>query len=279
MATSVLIAGATGSIGGEVLRLSKERGYRVTALARSAARLRDDADRVIAFDATNGIPELAGHDAVVSSLGAPVAFGHKDRTSFRNVDFAANLNLLKAAKRAGIQRFVYVSMHVEPGYASTAYVLAHEEFVNALETSGLSYTIVRPTGVFSAFRDFIPMARRGLIVVPGDGSARTNPVHQTDVARQCVEAIAAGPRDIQIGGPDTLTRRGIAELAFAAVHKKPRILKIPASLMELGGSLTRMANPRLGEMIEFVSRVATIDCIAPPLGSERLSDYFQLISS
>ena len=279
MKTSVLIAGATGSVGSEALRIAKDRGYRVTALARNAQRLRDIADRSIAFDATQGIPELAGHDVVISALGAPIAFAHKDRRGFRNVDFAGNLNLLKAARRAGVSRFIYVSVHIEIGYAGTAYVLAHEEFVNALQASGMPYTIIRPTGIFTAFHDFIPMARRGMMIVLGNGSARTNPVHQADVAQACVDSINAGPAELNLGGPDTLTRRAIAELAFNAVGRRPRIVNLPPSLMEFGGYVAKIANPRLGEMLEFVSRVATVDCIAPALGSQHLSDYFQTLAA
>jgi uncharacterized protein YbjT (DUF2867 family) len=279
MQASILIAGATGSVGAETLRLAKDAGYRVSALARGAARLQDRVHRVIPFDATEGIPELAGHDAVISALGAPIALGHKDRRSFRAVDFAGNLNLLKGAKRAGVKRFVYVAVHLEIGYASTAYALAHEEFVNALQSSGLEHTIVRPTGVFSAFHDLIPMARRGMLPVLGDGRARTNPVHQSDVAKACVDSIESGPGEIHIGGPDVLTRREIAELAFAAIDKPARIVKLPAQFMELGGYFARMTNPRLGEMLEFVSRVATVDSIAPALGRQHLSDYLRAFAN
>lgn len=272
---NILIAGATGSVGRELVTQAKAAGHRVTALARNAAKLQGIADRVIPFDATVGIPELSGNDVVISALGAPIAMGHKDRRPFRAVDFAGNLNILKGAKRAAIQRFVYVSVHVEPGYAATSYVLAHEEFGNALQASGIDNTIVRPTGIFTAFDDFLPMARRGLLTVLGDGSARSNPIHPADVAQACLNCIVKGPAELNIGGPDVLTRRQIAELAFEAVGRNPRIMRLPASAMDFGAYLTRIVNPRLGEMLEFVSRVATVDCIAPLLGKQHLVDYFK----
>jgi uncharacterized protein YbjT (DUF2867 family) len=271
---SILIAGATGAVGRQLVWQAKDRGFRVTALSRNASTLADVVDRVITFDATQGIPELAGHDLVISALGAPVAMSHADRRRFRTVDFGGNLNLLKAARRGGVERFVYISAHVEAGYASTAYVLAHEEFVNALQGSGMSHAVVRPTGIFSAFHDFIPMARRGLMMVLGDGKARTNPVHQADVAQSALDAaMDPGVSELDIGGPDIVTRREIAELAFAAVGKRPRILRLPASLMELGGAIAKITNPRMGELLEFVSRVAVVDCVAPSAGKRKLSDY------
>lgn len=276
---AILVAGATGSVGREVVRLARESGHRVTALSRNAGALRDAADRVIPFDATQGIPELAGHEVVISTLGAPVGMSHPDRRPFRAIDFGANLNILKGARRAGIERFIYVAAHIEQGYASTSYILAHEEFVNALHDSGIPYTVLRPTGIFSAFHDFVPMARRGLLMVLGDGRARTNPIHQADVAQACLDAIGASDRERNLGGPDILTRREIAELAFAAVGKRPRILRLPASSMELGGSVTRIFNQRLGEMLEFVARVATVDCIAPVAGGRKLSDYLNALAA
>ncbi len=273
MKPAILVAGATGSVGREVVRQAKERGHRVSALSRHAAQLQGIADRAIPFDATQGVPELAGHEVVISALGASVAMSNPDRRSFRAIDLGGNLNLLKAAKRAAVEHFIYVAAHVETGYASTSYILAHEEFINALQASGLRYSILRPTGIYSAFHDFIPMARRGLMIVLGDGKARTNPIHQSDVAKACLDAIDSGPREQNLGGPDIVTRREIAELAFAAVGKRPRILHLPAALMDLGGGITRIFNPRLGEMLEFVSRVAVVDCLAPRMGTRRLSDY------
>jgi uncharacterized protein YbjT (DUF2867 family) len=272
---NILIAGATGAVGRELVTQAKAAGHRVTALARNAAALRGIADRVIPFDATAGIPELAGNDVVISALGAPIALGHKDRRPYRAVDFAANLNILKGARRAGVERFVYVSVHVEPGYAATAYVLAHEEFGNALQASGMANTIVRPTGIFTAFDELLPMARRGMLTVLGDGSARSNPIHPADVAKVCLHCISDGPAELNIGGPDVLTRREIAELAFAALGKKPRILRVPAAAMDFGAYVTRAINPRLGEMLEFVSRVVTVDCVAPQTGERTLAEYFR----
>src|SRR3712207_8223785 len=60
------------------------------------------------------------------------------RSGFREVDTVANLNLLEAAKEAGVRRFVYVSVHVQPDYARSAYIRAHEEVVSELSKPGIS---------------------------------------------------------------------------------------------------------------------------------------------
>jgi len=134
-----------------------------------------------------------------------------------------------AALAAGVKRFLYVSVHLEAGYRQTAYIQAHEEFVDALRRSGLNYSVIRPTGIFAAFGDFVNLARKGLTTVIGDGRARTNPVHQADVAGKLLENLESGPTELSVGGPEVFTRREIAELAFAVIGKRPRVLPVPAA--------------------------------------------------
>src|SRR5439155_27233184 len=127
-----------------------------------------------------------GMDVVVSCLGASVGFGHGDRRSYAEVDTVANANLLAAASASGVRRFVYVAGHVEPGYAGTRYLRAHEAVVESLRASGIWAAVVRPTALFPSFGALLPLASSGRLVVIGDGSARTNPVHPVDVAPACL---------------------------------------------------------------------------------------------
>src|SRR3712207_4723668 len=141
---TVLVAGATGILGREVARALHGKGHRVKTFSRNPARARalgTVADEIATGDATN--PEslkgvLDGVEAVVSCLGAPLRFTVGDRRGFREVDTVANLNLLEAAKEAGVRRFVYVSVHVQPDYARSAYIRAHEEVVSELSKPGIS---------------------------------------------------------------------------------------------------------------------------------------------
>jgi uncharacterized protein YbjT (DUF2867 family) len=168
---TVLVAGATGILGREVARVLHEKGHRVKTFSRNPARARAlsrVADEIATGDATK--PEslkgvLDGVEAVISCLGAPVRFTVGDR------------------------RFVYVSVHMQPDYAQTAYIRAHEEVISELSKSGISFGVVRPTGIFPIFDPFLVMARRGVAWIPGNGGALTNPVHPLDIAEACVEVL------------------------------------------------------------------------------------------
>jgi uncharacterized protein YbjT (DUF2867 family) len=282
----ILVAGATGIVGQAVIQLLRNRNCRIRTLSRDPGRaqaLRHIADEVVLGDATR--PEslegaLTGVDAVISCLGAPVTFVWGERRSFHAVDAVTNCHLIRAALRAGVLRLVYVSVHLQSGYATTAYIRAHEAVVEALGESGLSFAVVRPTGIFPIFDSLVTMARRGIAAIPGDGTARTNPVHQLDVAEACVDALTTEPgSSIAIGGPDIFTREELVRLAFQAVNKRPHIIHSPRSLVLAAGTIIRPFHPRIGELIDFAAHVFTAECVAPQRGRRRLMAYFTQVAS
>jgi uncharacterized protein YbjT (DUF2867 family) len=221
---------------------------------------------------------LDGCEAVISCLGASVSpsFG-AGRAGYLAVDLPANRALADAAKAAGVRRFVYVSVagHDVPGAMDLAYYRAHEQVVEHLDAIGLEHAIVRPTGFFSAFCEYVNMARRGRVPMIGDGSARSNPIADDDLARVCVEALEGEARDRTIGGPDVLTRREIIELAFAAVEKPPRIAGVPPGVFRATARVMGLFVPRLGELLPFVVFVSTHDLVMPAVGTHRLVDAFR----
>ena len=280
--TRVLVAGASGHLGGHILSACQERGYWTRALVRTeekAASLRQCADDAFVGQATqvetlSGLYE--GIEVVVSCLGASVAAASgPDKRSYHDVDYAGNRNLLHAAKAAGVRKFVYVSVFGTSGYAQTAYVRAHEDFADELKASGLEYAILRPTGFFSAYAEFVRMAAKGPLPLVGGGNATTNPVHDADLAKICVDAIDAPGTEQAVGGPDILTRKEVAELAFQALGKKPSTLPMPAFVFGLARTLISPFDKRLGGLIEFLGAVSVSDAVAPAVGTRRLNDYFR----
>ncbi len=277
---NVLLAGASGLVGFEVLQLLHTRGDEVRTVSRDperAERLKPWSKDVRLADAMqpgalSGVCD--GIEVVISALGAPVSQTAKEKRSFTEVDVAANLALIGEAKRAGVQRFVYLSVSNDASTAATPYVAAHLEVEEALAASGLSWAAVRPTGIFGALGEFVGMARRGPLPVIGGGAAKTNPIHERDVAQALVNAMSGGPQLLEVGGPETFTRRDIARQAFLSLGKKPSFMPVPRFLMRFGAFISRLFNPRLSQFLEFVALVTTRDCIAPVNGSLRLKDYF-----
>lgn len=277
----VLVAGGSGLIGREVVTLLRARGCFVRTLSRDPKRAK--ALETIAHDVriadaarTDGLAGVCeGIDVVVSALGAPISPSSLARASYRDIDRVANLALLDAARSAKVRRMVYVSVHPEPGYAHTSYLRAHAEVEEALRASGLEFGVVRPTGVFGAFVEMLPMARLGLIPLIGDGSARSNPIHEADVADRAVSIALGSQKDevADVGGPEILTRRQIAELAFQALGRKPRVMKTPPSMMRLSARMIGLVNPRAGDFLDFIIPASVADSLAPSHGTRTLGPY------
>lgn len=280
----VLLAGATGAIGHEVLRLLRKQDFFVRTLSRSAQnaeRIRSLASEVVLGDATKAESlgeALQNVDVVVSCLGANVSLSLRERRSFQVVDVLANSNLLEAAKKAGVKRFVYLSAHAGPGYDHTRYMRAHIDVEERIRASGLSFSFVRPTGVFSALGDLVTMAKMGFGSVAGDGKAKANPIHPIDVAELLAEAVEEGPETIDAGGPEVLTREDVMRLAFEAVGKKPRIMHVPAVIFRMNSAMLRLFHPRLADMFEFVAYVTTTDSVAPIRGKRTLRPWFDALA-
>lgn len=270
----VLVAGATGAVGTELVRELMARHHRVRGLSRHSCNIADEAVQADAT-ATDLTGVCRGVDVVISALGASVSPNAPEKRSYEAVDFVGNSRLLKEARQAGVKRFIYVSVHVEEGYRNNGYIAAHERFVDELRASGLSSTVIRPTGIFSAFAEILNYARQGPVPVLGDGSAKSNPVHEADVALAAINALESGPAAIDIGGPDILTRRQVAEEMFRALGKKPRILSMPVGVFGVLTKLMSLGSPRKKELFDFLKAVAVTDCVAPALGKQRLADYLR----
>ena len=187
-----LIAGATGYLGGEVVKVLHEAGYWVRALARDEARLavRDACDDVFVGEATKPSTlsgAMDGIDVVFSSIGLR-SFSRKP--TIWDVDCQANLNLVELAERAGVRDFAFASLFRGDELRSQLAVAeARERVVDALRASKMRATVVRPNGFFNDMREMFDMAKRGRVWLVGSGAGRFNPIHGADLATATAEAI------------------------------------------------------------------------------------------
>lgn len=284
----ILVAGGSGVVGREAVRELVARGHRVRVLsrasragARAGARVPEGV-QVIQGDVLR--PETLrgacdGAEVVVSAVGGSLDIRKiRERTSYDRVDHLGNRALLEEAERAVVRRFVYVSVFSTPATDGLEYVAAHLRFEDALRASRLERGVVRPTGVFAFFLEVLGLVRKGRAVVLGDGSARTNPVHEADVGRAVADAAESTDRVVEknVGGPDVLTRREIAEAAFRAVGREPRITSAPPGALRAAAGVFVPFNPRLAALLRFGTEVSLSDCVAPSIGTRRLEEYFGL---
>ena len=273
----VLVAGATGYLGGFVSQELKVRGHFVRALTRSSNKLddlRELLDEIVVGEVTR--PETLEHvcdgiDVVFSSVGIT---SQKDRLTFHDVDYQGNKNLLEVAVKAGVKKFIYVSVFNGPNLPHLDIVKAHEDFVDTLKASGINYAVLRPTGFFSDMGEFLEMAKKGRVYLIGRGSNKVNPIHGADLAVSCVDAIEGEKQEIDVGGPELLTYREIAELAFQSLGKPARITVVPVWIMKLAIAVTKLFSKHQGELLAFFTTAMTSDVVAPTTGTRSLRAHF-----
>lgn len=276
----ILLAGATGHLGREIARQLRQRGYWIRALVRSTSNqqsIQSLVDEIAIGDVTHpaslkGVCD--GIDAVISTVGASLKLAlSPGQPSYTAIDFQGNMNLLDSATRAGVRKFVYVSLFGAERLPDLEYVQAHEDFARALLASPLPATIIRPTGFFSVYADMLALARMGAIMSFGAGTDRTNPIHEADLAAVCVDALNDERREIAAGGPETYTRREIAELVFAALEKKPWIVTIPGWMTGMLLAPLRLIDRRMYAFMAFLVAVTQVDVVAPATGTQSLKQF------
>ncbi len=265
-------------LGRHVCAQLQERGDHVRALVRRPAP--GFLDSFVAD--LQSPPTLKGAcdsmTTVISCAGASMSLKPRgERASFPDVDFSGNANLLEEAERAGIRKFVYVSLASAGGADNTIYVQSHERFVRKLYDATIDYAVVRPTGFFGFYAEALARARRGTALVIGPGTARTNPIHEADAARACIDAIDSDGLEKAVGGPDVFTRRAVAELALsiAGSSKMPR--HFPPWIFRAMLPLLRVVDPRMHPLFEFGIEVSLNHCIAPGFGTQHLGDYLAAV--
>jgi uncharacterized protein YbjT (DUF2867 family) len=215
-----------------------------------------------------------GVEVVISTIGIT---RQKDGLTYEEVDYQGNVNLLREAEANGVKKFLYVSVFNAEQMLHLKIVQANERFVRALRTSTIPSVIVRPNGFFSDMKDFLAMAAKGRVYLFGKGTVCGNPIHGADLARYCAEVLTSTQREHAVGGPVVYTQREIAEAAFRALGKEPRIASIPVVAGSLFVGLLRLTtSSRVYGPIEFFVEVLSRDMIAPAYGTMVLTEFFEL---
>ena len=276
---TVLLAGATGYLGGYIAKGLVEESFNTKLIARSTKKLKffeSKTVKIIKAEVTKqetlkGIFE--GVTTVISTVGIT---RQKDGLTYMDVDYQANLNLLNEAKRAGVKKFIYVSAINGNKYRHLKIFEAKEKFVDALKNSGLDFTVIRPNGFFSDMKDFLDMAKKGKIYLFGNGEQKFNPIHGEDLAIVCLQAINATSKEIIVGGPDVLTLNEIGEMALDALEKPIKIIHLPDWVRKLViWTLRTFTSSKTYGPLEFFLTLMASDNIATRFGARRLYGFFK----
>ncbi|MCX7549648.1 SDR family oxidoreductase [Xanthomarina sp. F2636L] len=275
---NILLAGATGYLGNYILKVLIEEKKYVRIIVRNSKKLQNfNQDNLEIKQAEVTKPETLqgvcnGVDTVISTVGIT---RQKDGLTYMDVDYQANMNLLEEAKQAGVKQFIYVSAINGDKYRHLKIFEAKERFVDALKSSGLDYTIVRPNGFFSDMKDFLQMAKSGRIYLFGNGNQKFNPIHGEDLAGFIYQLLDKSIKEVEVGGPDILSLNDISRLALNALNKPHKITYLPDWMRKLTIWILRTCTAvKTYGPIEFFLTLMAEDHVAPTYGNQHLRDFF-----
>ena len=281
---SVLVAGATGYLGRYVVAELHSRGHLVRAVVRDRDRARREGpwgsptlDGLVDEWALGNVTDprftrdlAADVEHVVSTLGVT-----RQKADPWQIDNLANLAILNSALKHA-SSFTYINT-LGGDRCPARLTRAKSAFAQTLSVAEINSQIINPPAYFSDMTEVLAMARRGLVAVFRP-EARINPIHGADLAAYVVDRMEEGRTGTwDVGGPDVLSWRELAHLAFDAVGKRSHILTVPAWALPPALRLTGLFSPRLADTARFMAWNMTRDCVAPTTGTHHLADFYRTV--
>jgi uncharacterized protein YbjT (DUF2867 family) len=285
----ILVTGGTGFVGSRVVHGLRAEDRPVRVLARNpkdAETLANWGCQVVEGDMTDAASlrrAVTGCEAVIDL----VAIISGSREDFERVMIRGTRDLVAAAKDAGVKRFVLMSaLGVgERTKDLTQYYHAKWDEEQAVQSSGLEYTIFRPSFVFGGDGGSLPIYIRQVrwspvITVIGDGTRRLQPIWVDDVAAFFVKTFSipeAVNRTFELAGPDVVTWDELYERIRRVLGKKRAKIHMPYGLVRAGAAVVEKIpvdfplSRDAVTMLEFDDNVTDIRPAVETFGIEPIS--------
>lgn len=262
----ILVAGGTGTLGTQVVRLLVDRGQDVRVLTRDPARTGHLPGTVqtLAGDLRDPATIAAAVQGCATVVSAVHGFAGPGRPSPEAIDRDANRGLIQAAAAAGVGHMVLVSvLGAAPDHPMSLHRAKHAA-EQALQAAGVPWTIIRPTAYLETWIGIIgaKLPDKGQALVFGPGRNPINFVSAADVA--AVVDLAVHGRSlhgqvVEVAGPENLSFTQLAERLIAVSGRPGRTRHIPLPMLRAMSVLARPVSPVLARQAQAAVVMNTSD--------------------
>jgi uncharacterized protein YbjT (DUF2867 family) len=249
----IVVAGGSGTLGTRLLALLGDRGLDLRILARDPDKARSlvgSKVEIVPGDVTDA-PTLeravAGARTVVSAI---TGFGPARDVSPRSVDWQGNANLIRAARAAGVEHFILLSVCQAAADHPIELFRMKYRAEEELRASGLAWTIIRPTAYMETWVHVLgdPLLETGSTRMFGRGENPINFVSAHDVAGFVDLAVmdrAMRGVTVDAGGPENLTMSQVVETFQAVTGGRGKVSHVPLPMLRVMSSLMKPFNPTM----------------------------------
>ena len=262
--TLVAITGATGFVGQALIERALGAGLEVRALARREQPAREGVVWIKGDLAdTRALARLMkGAEAVLHVAGVINA---PDPAGFEQGNVTGTLNVIEAARKAGVPRLLFVSSLSAREPKLSAYGASKAKAEKLVKASGLDWTIVRPPAIYGPrdreIFELFRIARWGLLPMPPK-EGRASLIHVDDLARLLIALVPQArntahkvfePDD---GRPGGWSHYELARAIGWAMGKRPFVLHLSERMLgriarvdaRLRGGKAKLTADRVGYM-------------------------------
>lgn len=251
----ILVTGGTGFVGSSLVMelLHAQRSVRCfSRRPERAVALKEAGCRLVSGDVTRISTLLKAFTPEVEAVIHLVGILNESRGStYRAVHVDGTRNIVDACRGMGVTRLIHMSALGARASSESEYYRTKWEAEEIVRSSGLDYTIFRPSVIFGRGDRFTTALARAMrllpaVFVPGDGSSRMQPVSVRDVSRAFAMSLARSEtagKTLDAAGPEALTIDEVIDRIGGAIGRRPRKVHVPMRLLYLNALLLEKLLP------------------------------------
>jgi uncharacterized protein YbjT (DUF2867 family) len=244
----VTVFGGTGFVGRRVVRHLSDAAATVRIASRHPAPAEgDNVEQIVAdaHDERSVEAAVAGADGVVNAISLYVEHGSD---TFHSVHVEAAARIAKAARRAGVKRFVHLSGIGADAASPSPYIRNRGEGEAAVQAAFPGAVVIRPAVMFAPDDAFLTTILRLLRTLPayplfGDGRTRLQPVYADDVAAAIAQILRQTQRPdpvYELAGPRVYAYEELLRTIARTAGLRPVLVRIPFAFWDAAAGLAEI---------------------------------------